>query len=105
MTTPDSQEMGLREELARVLVLLEKATPGPWLDHGFHDDGVDGERVIAQHRSEAMGYAVACALPCGEPDARPELTEANAQSIAAAINFLRKHGAHIAETFKETPNG
>lgn len=95
----------LATDLARVMELSEKATPGPWLDHGFHDDGVDGERVIAQHRGEAMGYAVASVLPCGEPDTWPERTEANAQLIAAAINFLRQHGPDIAETFKETPNG
>lgn len=31
-----------------------------------------------------MGYAVACVLPCGDPDVRPDVTEANARLIAAA---------------------
>lgn len=63
-------------------------TPGPWMDCGFHDDGVDGERVIASPDGERMGYAVACVLPCGEPDMKPQLTLANARLIAAAPEML-----------------
>jgi hypothetical protein len=85
------------ESLAEVLRLSELATAGPWLDHGFHDDGIDGERIVAQHVTEAMGYAVASVLPCGVPDDNPSLTEANAQFIAAAVNFIRNHAAKYAE--------
>lgn len=65
-----------------------KHTSGPWIDYGFHDEGVDGERVIASPDGERMGYAVACVLPCGEPDMKPELTLANARLIAAAPELL-----------------
>lgn len=92
MTPTDSQAARLHEELARVLALLEKTSRGEWSvlpDNGEFVITSDGRPFVATVHS-------------GKFD---DTTEANAQSIAAAINFLRKHGAHIAETFKETPNG
>lgn len=90
MTPTDSQAARLHEELARVLELLEKATPGPW--EPLYPV-VRGDR-ITDIRSNADGVLVAgCQY------------QMDGSAIAAAINFLRKHGVHIAETFKETPNG
>lgn len=76
---------------------MTRHTPGPWFDHGFHADGVDGERVIAQGDGKHGGYAVACALPCGEPDKLPDLTAANARLIAAAPELLEALMALLAE--------
>lgn len=67
---------------------MSKHTTGPWVDYGFHEDGIDGERIIAQIGGHERGYAVACVLPCGEPDTDPQLTEANARLIATAPELL-----------------
>jgi hypothetical protein len=99
MTPTDSQAARLHEELARVLALLEKATPGPWRwwtscsYNRLSSDatGRDGDVLRAvRYRDGACGI---------------EGSETDMEALISAINFLRKHGAHIAETFKETPNG
>lgn len=96
MTPTDSQAARLHEELARVLELLEKATDGTWYvepmsrnEHGQHVYSVnmEGGQIPTVESGEFYG----------DPH--------DAHAACAAINFLRKHGAHIAETFKETPNG
>lgn len=109
MTTPVSQEMRLREELARVLVLLEKATPGKWrndlngdahMGRLYGGEMCNGCRPVICHTSNVCEGGLHCYIGID-----PLQGMQNAEAIAAAINFLRKHGAHIAETFKETPNG
>lgn len=86
----------LATDLARVMELLEKATPGPlFTDYGMTRVEVidqDGRVVALVPRDDKWGR------PFGE-------TGAIAESIAAAFSFLRKYGPEIAETFKETPNG
>lgn len=81
----------LATDLARVMELLEKATPGPW---SMCPDG--HEFVIT---SDVCPYVAT--IHSGKHDT----TKANAQLIVAALSFLRQHGPEIAETFKETPNG
>lgn len=75
----------LATDLARVMGLLEKATPGKW------------RKAIGWVRDE-HGTKL---IDCGQYTTLDD----DGEAIAAAINFLRQHGPEIAETFKETPNG
>jgi len=85
----------LATDLARVMELLEKATPGPWA-------AFNGSDVFTDWKNGQVELHIA--------DCSVEATEfseliANTNAIVSAINFLRQHGPEIAETFKETPNG
>jgi len=96
MTTPDSQQMGLREELARVLALLDKATDGAWYVEPMSRNE-HGQNVYSVNMEDGLIRTIESGEFYGDPH--------DAVASCAAINFLRKHGSHIAETFKETPNG
>lgn len=82
----------LATELARVMALLEKATPGVWRW------SVNGNIVPEVYSNDCE---IAAVYSEHDDDREP----ANAAAIRAAVNFLRQHGPDIAETFKETPNG
>ena len=105
MTPTDSQAARMHEELARVLALLEKATPGEWFDMGSvmyclceNPEPHSCKRLPLVNRFSAK-------FQNDNRIASTDEMNANAAACAAALMFLRKHGAHIAETFKETPNG
>lgn len=79
MTTTPSPADWLRECLA----LLEKATLGQW-QAGSCDGGWDAVRE--------SGGQVLCKLSLNHP--------ANADAIAAAVNFLRDHGPALATALR-----
>lgn len=72
----------LLDELEGVARLAEKATPGEWLYR-------QGTAVVILGQG-AGGFDLSC---CPQP-------EGNAQTIAAAVNFIRTHHAEIADMAK-----
>lgn len=82
----------LATDLARVMELLEKATPG-----------------FAMMKIRVLDHSIYVSI--GESSKGPHtqgdvhLPEDDVRAMVQAINFLRQHGPYIAETFKETPNG
>lgn len=76
--------------LSEVLALLEKATPGPWVSVARGDYGSGAEGSIDGAGEADVEPAVA--PPYDAPTIRGEVMLADAEAIAAAINFLRKHG-------------
>jgi len=102
----------LATDLARVMELLEKATPGEWVStwSGRSGDGyvspANRHYTVSGTTPPIPGFMPArnvelASMRCPDPLANGP----NSAAIVAAVNFLRKHGPEIAETFKETPNG
>lgn len=83
--------MSREDALREVLALLEKATPGRWY---AWDRGVGYHLALDPDGNEL--------LPDGM---RTDLTEPDANAIAAAVNFLRKHGPALLSGGKDAVNG
>lgn len=75
----------LQSELARVVELLEKATPGEWSVEPLWHERCGGDVSIVNREHGGDDWDI-CTV---------HSTEANALLIPAAINFLRKHGASL----------
>lgn len=82
--------MTTERELAEVLALLEKATPGEWAAYERGDYGLGPEGSI----EGADGDDVECKVrpPYDESTIRGEVMWRDAAAICAAVNFIRKHG-------------
>lgn len=76
----------LRDSLAQVVALCQKASPGAWVHRESKYDG-DTYIVQAPHPTNHV-----LARYDGDGDGYSQQEVDNAAAIAAAVNFLREHG-------------
>src|SRR5690606_34929999 len=78
--------------LEACLALLEKATPGEWEFRDYKPDGPLSDAVYTDASCEGGGDVV-CVNPVRDGyENSSAYWAANAELIAAAVNFLRTHG-------------
>jgi hypothetical protein len=70
--------MTMLSDLESLVKLAEKATPGPWAESQYLDDGRWG--VLGGHSKDAIVVGLTS-----------RLTEGDVRLIAAAVNFVRNH--------------
>lgn len=84
----------IAQDLGGVVLLLEKATPGPWTVGRFgsvHRPKVEGSE-------SSVGSAIVVG---GSKSGMYDGYQENCEAIAAAVNFLRAHSTEIAGAFRD----
>ena len=99
MTNPLAQDLG------GVVRLLEKATPGPWAAEQYSEDD-EGCGVIAVNpeigmRSPTRGQVAWFTTIAGASFESPGRAQANADLVAAMMNFFVTHSAEIAGALRD----